>query len=247
MRYSILLAAVVASGVEAQKAQCQKTTSSELSKPRDPLVLFAPGKATFPCDMGAPIPLGNVPKGCAKFEVIVARGTSEPGDLGMIIGDPLVARIKRDLPQETVRGYPVQYPAATTGLDIGVADIQKRLEQQAKECPDEKFALAGYSQGGRVVTLAAAKLSEDLAPKVLAVVLYGAGNGTAIKGPLKDRTLANCAPGDPACPNAGKGAGHVSYNDQGTIWHDRSSKYVVSAFTGKSLGAKLIRSPTDPL
>jgi len=197
--------------------------------------------------MGAPIPFGKVPTGCAKFEIIVARGTSEPGDLGMIIGDPLVARVKRDMPGENVRGYPVQYPAAISGVEVGVSDIQNRLEQQAKDCPEEKFALAGYSQGGRVVTLAAAKLSSDLAQKVLAVVLYGAGNGTAVQGPLKDRVLANCAPGDFACPEAGSGPGHVSYNDQGTVWHDRSSKYIVAAFSGKSLGTKLLRSPTDPL
>jgi len=247
MRYSTILAAVAAAGVEAQKAQCQNTTSPELRKARDPLVQFPAGKSTFPCDMGASIPLGKVPTGCAAFEIIVARGTSEPGDLGMVIGDPLVARIKRDMPKENVRGYPVQYPAARTGIEIGVSDVQKRLEQQVKDCPNEKFALAGYSQGGRVVTMATAKLPPELAQKVLAVVLYGAGNGTAIQGLLKDRTLANCAPGDPACPNAGTGPGHVSYNDQGTIWHDRASKYVVAAFAGKSLGAKLMKSPTDPL
>jgi hypothetical protein len=40
--------------------------------------------------------------------VITARGTSEPGDFGVICGDPLIARIKRDLPGVNVRGYPVQ-------------------------------------------------------------------------------------------------------------------------------------------
>lgn len=37
-----------------------------------------------------------------------ARGTSESGDLGMVVGDPLVARVKRDMPGVNVRGYPVQ-------------------------------------------------------------------------------------------------------------------------------------------
>lgn len=71
MRYSILLAGIAASGVQAQKAQCQNTTSPALKQQRDPLVQFAPGKSTFPCDMGAAIPFGPVPKGCAKFEVLV--------------------------------------------------------------------------------------------------------------------------------------------------------------------------------
>jgi hypothetical protein len=73
MKYSILLAAVTASAVEAQKAQCQNTTSPELRQARDPFIQFAPGKATFPCDMGAAIPFGSVPTGCANFEIIVGQ------------------------------------------------------------------------------------------------------------------------------------------------------------------------------
>jgi pimeloyl-ACP methyl ester carboxylesterase len=65
-----------------------------------------------------------------------------------------------------------------------------------KECPETKFALSGYSQGGIVVTSAAAKLPANLTEKVLAMVIYGAGEASNVKGPLKARTLANCAPGD---------------------------------------------------
>jgi len=198
--------------------------------------------------MGA-IPFGPVPKGCAKLEVIVARGTSEPGPFGMIVGDPLVARVKRDLKGVDARGYPVQYPASmnNNSAPVGIADVQKRIQQQIQECPEEKFVLAGYSQGGAVVTYAANRLSPDQAKNVIAVVLYGAGDGSAVKGELGKRTLANCAPGDFACPEAGKGPGHVSYNNQGTVWHDRSAQYTVQAFNGKSLGKKIIRSETDPL
>jgi hypothetical protein len=69
MKCSIILAAAAAIGAEAQKAQCQKL--SEIKPRADPLALFAPNTATFPCDMGSPVPLGKVPTGCAKFEIIV--------------------------------------------------------------------------------------------------------------------------------------------------------------------------------
>jgi cutinase len=143
--------------------------------------------------------------------IFEARGTSEPGDLGIIVGDPLVARVKRDMPGVNVRGYPVQvsgcldltekiltvqYPAGVSGSSTGVEDVQKRIDKMLRECPDTKFALAGYSQGGMVVLSAASKLPANLAEKVLAMVIYGAGEATNVKGPLKDRTLANCAPGD---------------------------------------------------
>jgi hypothetical protein len=124
MKYTLILAGIAVLGTNAQK--CEKTT--DIKKERDPLLPFKPKSATFPCDMGSPIPLGKVPTGCAKFEIIVgeyypfafenrqdrsthepsARGTSEPGNLGMVVGDPVVARVKRDMPGVEVRGYPVQ-------------------------------------------------------------------------------------------------------------------------------------------
>jgi hypothetical protein len=39
---------------------------------------------------------------------LLARGTSEPGPLGVVCGDSVLARIQRDLPGVKVIGYPVQ-------------------------------------------------------------------------------------------------------------------------------------------
>lgn len=78
----------------------------------------------------------------------------------------------------------------------GVADIPKRMEAQVKSCPNIKFSLVGFSQGGGVLSAATAALPPDLAEKVVAVILYGSGDGSSIQGPLNERTLANCAPGD---------------------------------------------------
>jgi len=248
MRHTTVLAALFAAG-NAQKfgAKANCTKLVDVKPVPDPFTMFTPGKADFHCDMGVPIPFGPVPPGCAKLEVIVARGTSEPGPLGQVVGDPLVARVKRDMKEVSAQGYPVQYPAGRTGSEIGVADIPKRMQAQINACPDIKFALAGYSQGGGVVTRSIATLTPSLAERVVAVALYGAGNGTLVKDPLKERTIANCAPGDFACPHAGKGPGHVSYNDKETIWHDRSAAYIVESFKGKKFGLKTMRSPTDPL
>jgi pimeloyl-ACP methyl ester carboxylesterase len=156
----------------------------------------------------------------------------------------------------------IQYSASFTGSQVGVADISKRMEAQIKACGDIRFALAGYSQGAGVFTRAIATLPDKLVDLVVAVALYGGGNGSQVKEPLKQRTIANCAPGDfvssastesksqtnvlpQACPNGGTGPGYVSYNDRGTIWHDRSTKYIIDAFHGKKWGLKTMRSPTD--
>lgn len=116
----------------------------------------------------------------------------------MVVGDPLIARLKRDMPGTNVRGYPVQYPASiTSGLTkAGPNDVKARIAAQSKECPDEKFALVGYSQGGIVVESALAGIPAELQGKVVAVVTYGAGDGSSIFAAFKTKTLSNCAPGD---------------------------------------------------
>jgi hypothetical protein len=74
MRSVIILVALVAAGVEA--AQCQYL--KDIKPVADPLVQNKPNTATFPCDMGSAVPLGKVPTGCAKFEIIVGQSTSIP-------------------------------------------------------------------------------------------------------------------------------------------------------------------------
>jgi cutinase len=116
----------------------------------------------------------------------------------MVVGDPLVARLKRDMPGANVRGYPVQYPASLVSslTSAGPNDLKARIAAQSKECPDEKFALVGYSQGGMVVAQSLAGIPADLQSKVVAVVTYGAGDGSGINAAFKAKTLSNCAPGD---------------------------------------------------
>jgi hypothetical protein len=73
--------------------------------------------------------------------------------------------------------------------------MEKRLQSQIKACPDSKFVLSGYSQGGMVTISALSKLA-SYADKVVAVVLYGAGDGSGVNAAFKQKTIANCAPGD---------------------------------------------------
>jgi cutinase len=140
------------------------------------------------------------------------------------------------------------------GAEIGVADVVSRVTNQSKECPKQKFALVGYSQGGMVVSAAAPKIPKDLQQKVVAVVLYGAGDGNAKTGAaasadIKQKTMANCAVNDgcgkkdPSAPQ-GAGTGHLSYANAGTQWHSRSAKYIAASFHGQAQGYKLELSPT---
>ena len=104
---------------------------------------------------------------------------------------------------------------------VGVDDVISRLNKQNKLCPDQKFALVGYSQGAGVMHGAMNATSEPYAggpavrpkldasviPKIVAVVMFGdpGFSATSMMGaPIRafpaalfERLRENCAPNDP--------------------------------------------------
>lgn len=113
--------------------------------------------------------------GCHDYVLLSARGTGEPqgpsfGFRGMI-KDTLAA-----VPGGTE--YDVVYPAASDITQkttfIGAKDIERYVNDGSAACPDQKYALMGYSQGATVVLEAYQNLrSSTTAEKIKAVVLIG--------------------------------------------------------------------------
>ena len=104
-----------------------------------------------------------------------ARGTTEPllPDYGIVVGDPVFQAVKQLLPEAT--GYKVDYPASfePTSRNVGRDDIVKHLTEQAKKCPNQKYAMVGYSQGADVVHSGVAQLDPSLYPRIVALVMFG--------------------------------------------------------------------------
>lgn len=116
-----------------------------------------------------------------------------------MVGDPVVSNLTKVIPK--ARGYPVQYPASinTTGISQGAKDVITRLEKQSKDCPNEKFALVGYSQGAAVMHAAAKNISADIQSKIVALVMFGdpaMRSGQKFPAALEAKLLENCAEGD---------------------------------------------------
>ena len=141
---------------------------------------------------------------------------------GIIVGDQLVTEV--DLRVEGSRDdmlyryivigttgadidkLQLQYPAdsANTSIPIGVADTISRLELQTRACPDQRFALVGYSQGAIVIHYTVPYINTTIQNSILAVVLFGdpaLNLPTPQLGPeLQSRLWENCATGDPVRP-----------------------------------------------
>jgi predicted esterase len=86
----------------------------------------------------------------------------------------------------------------TSFLDgVGSADISGRVKKKAAECPNMKFAVIGYSQGGMIAASGLAAIPKNLQEKVIAVVLYAPFGGASPPAAFQNRYLQHCASGDP--------------------------------------------------
>jgi cutinase len=197
-----------------------------------------------PFEFGPPVPINpdDIPTGCSPYEVLVARGTSEinfepDGKFGVVVGDPVVSNLTRVL--DGVQGYPVQYPASSDFVNstlAGVADVIRRLTSRTVECPDQTFALVGYSQGASVMRLAVESLPEEIYPKIKALVMFGdpsLRSGDEFPEALQDRLLENCAPGDMVC-EAGSSCFYYHLTYIFPQWIDPSVEFLAKGLSGKT-------------
>jgi hypothetical protein len=93
-------------------------------------------------------------------------------------------------------GYPVHYPAAMGSQGQGTTDLLKHMTQKMKECPQQRYALGGHSQGGFAVVDAVPKMSKEMLDKVVAITMFGSPDCPKA---VKDRCISYCNAGDPVC------------------------------------------------
>jgi cutinase len=168
---------------------------------------------------------------CSSIDVVAARGTFEPGTLGIIVGDPVFAALQRALPGRSLSSYAVNYPAnlAAGSASQGNADLVNHVTQQAAACAQQRFILVGYSQGANVVDNSigissdgalvggpiVATIPAAVEPRVAAVLLFGnpiRALGRSVTGTYASRTDDFCAAGDPVCQAGGTNfLAHLSY------------------------------------
>ncbi len=168
---------------------------------------------------------------CSDIDVVAARGTFEPGTLGLIVGDPVFSALQQKITGRSLSSYAVNYPAdlSLTSAAQGNADAVNHVNAQAAACPDQRFILVGYSQGANVIDNSigissdgavvgspiVATLPAAVEPKVAAILLFGnpiRALGKSVTGTYQSRTIDFCADGDPICQNGGTDVGaHLGY------------------------------------
>ncbi|KAL2788545.1 cutinase 3 [Aspergillus keveii] len=148
---------------------------------------------------------------CKPVAFIFARGSTEAGNMGFVVGPQVCSDLKSRLGRNNVACQGVG-GAYTAGLipnflpeNTNRQSIQAAVDmfELADKCPDTQIVAGGYSQGSAVISGAIQDVSDSLRAKVKGVVLFGYTRNLQDRGQIpgypKDQTKVYCAVGDLVC------------------------------------------------
>lgn len=147
--------------------------------------------------------------GCKPIIFIFARGSTEPGNMGLICGPPTANNLKDEFGRDTVAVEGVDYPAGLTtnflpsgGDPKGVRDMTAKI-QQAAQCGDSIIVAGGYSQGAAITHETIEGLSPDIVAKIAGVITFGDTQKLQSRGRIQglpeEKLKIICALGDLVC------------------------------------------------
>ncbi|KAM3076828.1 hypothetical protein ACMFMG_003704 [Clarireedia jacksonii] len=143
---------------------------------------------------------------CATMMVLFARGTGEPGNVGILTGPPFftaLAAYMNGTGDLMIQG--VDYDASIDGFldggdNKGAATMATLINSTLLTCPSTHLLLSGYSQGAQLVHKATSSLPTTTTSKINSIVLFGdPKNGTAINGVDRKRVMTFCDAADDIC------------------------------------------------
>ncbi|TVY82425.1 Cutinase [Lachnellula suecica] len=148
---------------------------------------------------------------CTDYTVVFARGTSEPGNVGILVGPPFFDALRSAvgdsaLTIQGVNNYDADIDGYIAGGDAGGSSaMASEIAAAYAACPNTKLVASGYSQGGQIVHNSIGKLPAATAAWISKVVIFGdpgkADNGTAIANVPATKVKTFCNVGDNICVN----------------------------------------------
>ncbi|KAF2259042.1 cutinase-domain-containing protein [Lojkania enalia] len=148
--------------------------------------------------------------GCRDILFAWARGSTEVGNMGTIVGPPTSNGLKQNFGNDNVATEGIDYAAllSTNALPGGTDAVSKNLmkstlEDMASQCPDSVIVAGGYSQGAAVNHRAIEELDANVQDQIAGVILYGdtqkQQDNNQIPNFPADKVKIICQPGDLVC------------------------------------------------
>ncbi|CAG8970663.1 hypothetical protein HYALB_00003417, partial [Hymenoscyphus albidus] len=151
---------------------------------------------------------GNLGSDCRTYTIVFARGTTEPGNVGILAGPPFFEAMDavagaRNVAIQGVNNYKADIVGYLTGGSAsGTVEMARQISDARAKCPNTKLIAAGYSQGGQLVHKAAALLPVDTARWISKVVIFGDPlSRFPVTNVDASRTKIFCNIGDNICDN----------------------------------------------
>lgn len=156
---------------------------------------------------------------CTEWTVIFARGTAEPGNVGVLVGPPLFDALddkfgSSALTIQGVNDYSASVQGYLEGGDPnGIAEMAQQIQAAKEQCPSTKLIASGYSQGCQIVHRAIAQLDASTASWISSVLLFGDPfNGQALNSIPESRVFTACHALDDICKDGILiGPAHLTY------------------------------------
>ncbi|OJJ50761.1 hypothetical protein ASPZODRAFT_255140 [Penicilliopsis zonata CBS 506.65] len=143
---------------------------------------------------------------CTDYTIIFARGTSEPGNVGVLVGPPLFIALEDLIGSSALTIQGVNDYAASVegylegGSAVASAEMASQIESAVSDCPDTKLIVSGYSQGCQVVHNAINSLSATTAAYISSVLLFGdPDDGQALSNVASSKVDTFCHVDDDIC------------------------------------------------
>ncbi|KAL9617131.1 MAG: hypothetical protein Q9160_008074 [Pyrenula sp. 1 TL-2023] len=178
---------------------------------------------------------------CKAMTLIFARGTTEAGNMGSVVGPPFANALIQaagagNVAVQGVNNYPADVQGFLAGGDQGGSQEMADLVNQAMTaCPTTQVIMSGYSQGGQLVHNAAASLPAVTMQQVSSVVIFGdPDNPDPVAGASAAQTKVICAQGDAIC--AGQALvlpPHLSYGQNA----DEAAQFVMQNAAGAAINS----------
>ncbi|KAH9209030.1 putative cutinase [Leptodontidium sp. 2 PMI_412] len=145
-------------------------------------------------------------KPCAQMTIIFARGTTEPGNMGVFAGPQLVQAVQTAMPGTSINVQGVNYTATIQGYlagggTDGTTSMTNFVNQALTTCPDTKVVMSGYSQGGQVVHNTAKAMGAATMARINSVVIFGDPQSQTPVTGAENKTLVICHSDDNICSN----------------------------------------------
>jgi len=148
--------------------------------------------------------------GCRPVVFIFARGSTELGNMGTVVGPQVSDGLKSALGATNVATEGVDYAAllSTNNLSTGSSDLagiqeMADLLKAAAACPNTKVVAGGYSQGAALTHRSIENLPSSVKDKIVGVVTFGdtqnAQDNGAIPNFPSNKLKIFCNVGDLVC------------------------------------------------